>query len=675
MKRRILWLSLFAFISLHAQQELDTMYIRLHRTDSLNPLSYLAGMTLSISDSLVSVQPSSVAEWLSQAACIDMRGSGRQGVVADISLKGSGFNQYAVLINGLPVYFPQTGHHFMHLPLDPLALSRIQVLDGAGAGTGTANVYAGALDFVTLGHKPGLHTEAEAGSFGRHRLAALANYEAHRSGFQFLAYHHASGGYLKTDTVDNTDFRRSGAFVLYHRNFTPDLSLMMQSGIMNLSAGLNRQYAPAFPWEFEKIRSRHAGMDIRWTPGSFYGGIKAAYNQLKDRFELFREDVFQYRDGYYIRRYESGGRILADTARYGPGAYYGGANIHLTCSLDGQAYAGYKWTGRQLSGFVQAGWTLNRRSIRSNSLGPAEGVEPLYFREEKTLLDHGAVHFDRQAYAFLYLRHKDWEAVLRNHFVAGDENKLLPGLKITRFYHHSHFNRLSFSVGKGFRRPTFTEWYYQGPANLGNPQLKPEENLEINLQARGRWPKTALEWHAEIFHRNELRYIDWIKRPGENRWHAENLGGKHTTGFITRLAYTPPFAWFRKAELRYQYIYSDKTEKDFDSKYGADYLRHHLHVRLMFIPASIRKNPVRLNLDYDFRQRNGLHPTAESGFRRLAPYKPVSLWNLSLAWKPAEHVKLFVRIENLTGVQAYDLAFVPMPGRRVSAGIKWYLPY
>ncbi len=92
---------------------------------------------------------------------------------------------------------------------------------------------------------------------------------------------------------------------------------------------------------------------------------------------------------------------------------------------------------------------------------------------------------------------------------------------------------------------------------------------------------------------------------------------------------------------------------------------------MALFPLYIRSRPVYTYIDYDFRYRNGLHPTPESGFRSLAPYRPISLWHLGLSWQPASAVTLSFRIENLTDTRTYELSFVPMPGRRITAGLKW----
>ncbi|MFZ4786399.1 MAG: TonB-dependent receptor, partial [Flavobacteriales bacterium] len=48
---------------------------------------------------------------------VDMRQRGPLGAQADLSIQGSTFEQVLILINGIPMRDPQTGHHQLNLPI------------------------------------------------------------------------------------------------------------------------------------------------------------------------------------------------------------------------------------------------------------------------------------------------------------------------------------------------------------------------------------------------------------------------------------------------------------------------------------------------------------------------------------------------------------------------------
>ncbi|NBU03985.1 MAG: TonB-dependent receptor, partial [Bacteroidetes bacterium] len=65
------------------------------------------------------------------------------------------------------------------------------------------------------------------------------------------------------------------------------------------------------------------------------------------------------------------------------------------------------------------------------------------------------------------------------------------------------------SWGNGQRLPTFTDLYYSGPSNVGNPGLLPESARSIEMGLR----KTGRKIHAQagIFRRTQQQMIDRIK--------------------------------------------------------------------------------------------------------------------------------------------------------------------
>ena len=49
---------------------------------------------------------------------VDIRQRGRHGIQADLSIQGGSFDQSMVLLNGINLSDPQTGHFQLNLPLD-----------------------------------------------------------------------------------------------------------------------------------------------------------------------------------------------------------------------------------------------------------------------------------------------------------------------------------------------------------------------------------------------------------------------------------------------------------------------------------------------------------------------------------------------------------------------------
>jgi iron complex outermembrane receptor protein len=64
---------------------------------------------------------------------LDLRQRTPGGVQADLSIRGSGFGQTLVLLNGQRLNDAQSGHHNMDIPVPLEAVSRVEVLRGSGS--------------------------------------------------------------------------------------------------------------------------------------------------------------------------------------------------------------------------------------------------------------------------------------------------------------------------------------------------------------------------------------------------------------------------------------------------------------------------------------------------------------------------------------------------------------
>ena len=82
------------------------------------------------------------------ASAVDVRQRGNNGVQADISIRGSSFDQVLILLNGIQLNDPQTGHHNLNLPVS-YDIDRIEILEGPSARLYGPNAFAGAINIIT----------------------------------------------------------------------------------------------------------------------------------------------------------------------------------------------------------------------------------------------------------------------------------------------------------------------------------------------------------------------------------------------------------------------------------------------------------------------------------------------------------------------------------------------
>jgi iron complex outermembrane receptor protein len=71
------------------------------------------------------------------------------GAQTDVSIRGGNDEQITILLNGINICDPQTGHNAFDLPVDLSDIERIEVLEGpAGRIYGTSSLL-GAINIVT----------------------------------------------------------------------------------------------------------------------------------------------------------------------------------------------------------------------------------------------------------------------------------------------------------------------------------------------------------------------------------------------------------------------------------------------------------------------------------------------------------------------------------------------
>lgn len=71
-----------------------------------------------------------LADLLAGVAGVDVQRRGEPGVQADVGIRGTGFEQTVILLDGLPMGDPQTGHHNLNLPVPVEHIERIEVVKG-----------------------------------------------------------------------------------------------------------------------------------------------------------------------------------------------------------------------------------------------------------------------------------------------------------------------------------------------------------------------------------------------------------------------------------------------------------------------------------------------------------------------------------------------------------------
>ncbi len=596
-------------------------------------------------DSLTILPAEETAAILALLPQTDIRTRGPKDVQFDLQLRGGNFDQTAVFINGLPYLNPQTGHHAFQLPLSFDWISSMQIYQGAASYFAGANAYAGLINLKTEASASGWKLNAQAGEFGYARLSGKADLRRQKIRLMLATALARSDGYLIDQPVNNTDFFTRQHFA-YFTGQSGKFAFLWQGGLLDKSFGANSFYTSKYPWQYEHVSGQYTGGKLRYTHTNTIAELYATANFFKDRFELFRESVFKKNGDYYING--------TDTAAYASGVYYRGANLHMSQAYTGGARLFYR-------GFTLE-WRSTYEQITGNRLG--ESLVPNKTRVvDGILLNKQARRIYGQFILNYTVNKKFWQLKAGNNLLFyQNQSYFFPGvdfqIRLKSVYTGLH-------LAKAFRMPTFTDLYYQGPENEGNPHLKPEQSLTAELYFGGKMRN--IQWKTGLYHRLGTNTIDWIKFDPAAKWKPRNLTRLQTTGWYGQSRFLFQSPWINRLEINWLWQYMKKNNDGFHSKYVLDYLKQKFVIALVQKPA---KNWT-LTWLATYKNRDGNYIVYQNGQYVVKPYKPY--WNLDfkIYYQIQSNLSIYIDIQNLTNEKNYDLSHIAIPGRWITAGIQW----
>ncbi len=567
----------------------------------------------------------SIQELLEYALGVDVRQRGVHGVQADISVRGGSFDQTLILLNGINISDPQTGHYALDLPVSLKNIQRIEILEGSAARIFGPNAFSGAINIITSSDdQSGLKIDVLG---GQHQLADLNAAGNLKTGNinQFAAFNRiSSDGY-----IDNTDFKTWNAFYQNKLNTKPG-SLNFQIGRTNKAFGANSFYSATYPNQFEETKTTFAslkfetGKKIHLTPSIYW-------RRHQDRFELFRDN---------------------------PASWYKGHNYHLTDVFGSNLNA---WFASQL-GKTAFGAEIRTENIWSNVLGetlttpikvPGESGQFFTKSYSRTTISYFAEHS-------VYLRKVSVSAGAMTNWISdlGFGWNIYPGIDAS--YALTDHLKIYGSANSSLRMPTFTDLFYSGPTNIGNPNLKPEKSITYEGGLKIGFP--GFSSHAGIYHRRGKNLIDWVRENEAAKWQAQNLTRINSSGFELNGDFFPGKIWnndlfITKVGINYAFNEQSKTESKLLSYYVLDNLKHKFDLEIDHKIYGKLKASWRIS----YQDRNGMRTKTES-------YQPFWLVNARLMWKTPS-TEIYATGANLLNKKYYDMGTVEQPGRWICIGI------
>lgn len=537
---------------------------------------------------------------------VDLQERAPGGVQADISIRGTTFEQSLILVDGLRLNDPETSHLNLDLPLPLEAISRIDVLHGSGSTFYGSDAIGGAINLITA---PPPHSELVlklgGGTFNATQQHLRADWTNRRPGL--LAAERLTGS---RDTSDGFFYQTPGGAYEndrgYHDNeLASDTFFSSPAGPTEiLLGGSNRPYG---------ANLFYGAYDSKEHTKSWFGAIRQtlpqdlaadfAYGRHTDEFILLASAPSVYENNHIATTWQSDLRRASVIA----------PNIDLSYGLEADG-----------------------ESILSNSLG-------------HHARNQGAGYVSLSMHT---LKRFSLSAGAREEIDRGPTQVFSPS--VAAGYRISDSLRAHAAYGHGYRLPTYVDLYYTDPATIGNPRLTAEtsESYEGGIDwMPARHPR--LHGTTTAFELHQANAIDYVKSAAipSAPWQAQNLGRVDYSGAESILSYRVTAT--QQLDLGYTFIHANPPPANLLSEYAYNFAAQ--NASLSYAAVIHKQISARTQLSVVQKTTQAPYPLWSAGFSRtggsIRPYIE------------------FDNIGNTRYFEVPGPPAVPMPGRNFMAGL------
>lgn len=467
-------------------------------------------------DEIRSAAADNIADLLHYVSGVDVRQRGGRGVQADIGIRGTAFEQTLLMVDGVRMRDPQTGHHAMNLPVPMEHLERIEVLEGPGSAAYGPSATGGAINLITRrpqGPEAGLY--ASGGEHGYRAFGGHLGTGDGENGHLLSVAHRESDGHLDDEP---TDFEVSEAYYSGGWSFG-EHSLSLGLGANERDFGAYKFYVDRFPDQREETSTRlaHAGAELalgHWT--------------------LTPSVFWRRNEDWYLTRL--------------PMFAFDSINEHETDVVGTELGARRSWQG----GTTALGLGDLDEEIESSALGDHQRTERSAWIEHQ--MAFGARL--RVSVSGAWVGYSEYEDA----FLPGASLGLDLRGDLTLFA----------SAARSARVPSYTELFLPGGAgNQGNPDLEAEHS--DFFEAGMRWQRGRQQLSAATFLRRTDDLIDWGRPAPDQDFVADNFDDHRTVGGELSWELRPASGRLQVLRLGWTHLDTDLDDRGLEMAYAHDH--------------------------------------------------------------------------------------------------------
>ncbi|RXK58994.1 TonB-dependent receptor [Lacibacter luteus] len=612
--------------------ELDPITI----TASLTPVSASkTGRNILIikGDVLQKLPVQSIDELLRYVPGVEVQSRGPMGAQGDITIRGGTFQQVLVILDGIRLNDPLTGHFNAYIPISPAEIDRIEILKGASSAIYGTEAVGGVVHIISKtfankkqnnGHK--INAQLTAGDYG------LFNTQA---GFSMHQKNTTASVGLLTNNAKGQALRGTKGYF----------------NLTTISASVKQQLN-----ENTSIAYRFGYDDRDFNAQNFYTTFLSdtATEAVVSRWHHVK---LQHQKNKHRFSFDAGYKQADDVYRFNK---LGTANSNHSSLLQGLALYDYSINDKAT---ITAGTQFISRKIESNDRGN---------------------HEVSNAGAFVVLNQKIGENFQLNPAVRVDWNErsgweFIPQLNASYRYESL---LLRGSIGRTTRDADFTERFNNynktglKSGRIGNPDLSSETSLSYEFGA-DYFLSPDLKVSVTWFERFQDDMIDYVSTtyanmprktnldptPSNTYLLASNISKVNTTGIETDVQYNHKFNEQHSLSGGIGFIWMrSRSNNGVPSLYISNHAKELLTFNAMY---RYKKIGIGLNGLYKNRKPQNI----------AAPFVPISkdyfLLNTRVdLFLLKDKLSVFVQADNIFNRRYSDLLGSFMPQRWVMGGVK-----
>ncbi|MEM7102087.1 MAG: TonB-dependent receptor plug domain-containing protein [Bacteroidota bacterium] len=632
-------------LSANAQFSIDTIEVDAVRI----PLKINeTGRNISVLDAkqIEALPASSIDELLKTIPGIEVQARGGFGVQGDITMRGSTFTQVLVLIDGIKLNDPLTGHFNNYLPVTPAEIERIEVLRGAAAAMYGADAVGGVINIVTKAFsntKEGINLSG-ALNYGEHKLVTgYQGFSVKKGNATFgggFSMNQSEGEFFPETVIDSNttlsaynnffDIKTVGASFGYQ--FNNSVSLKMRTSYDYRDFGARYFYTTStFDKSEETVANWWNHLSIGVTGQNSSTDFNLAYKFNTDEF-VFSPD-------------------------------FPSTNNHKTQLLNA---------------------TINRLQVINDQFTLKAGLQADHRRiESNDRGDHDDIHMGIYTMGVYRNNGLNLSLSLRADYDSNYDFEFSPQLNFSWVFPTVTIRA---SAGRSIRAADYTERYVSNNLqnltpgrSLGNPELLAErgwsEEIGLDYTVLPNW-----QLKTTVFSRQSTNLIDFVStnqaeigsvseigslQEGADYFFAKNITRVTTTGFEVESVLSHNWGNRGRIDWHLGYTFLNTTnDEDVISVYISSHAKHLVTNRLVVGWDRFELATTGLFKVRDARVAPGISAELTHSY---------SVWNISGSADLTENFGLNIQLRNVFNTQYQNILGARMPSRWFMGGITWNL--